>query len=206
VTTIHARIADNHARKIRKTEPGRLLIARYRDMIEDPAGGNYTDAIAQPYGEWSDGQVVSYAKVHHLVAIGNVTKVRIPVGEDPSRDRARDRNQNKLNNGLPPEFTAEIFPGVSHEGDGTLSWPQDAIMLWSDGHGNEVEQALCEWASEAPLEIGHTHASRTLQHLWESGIVARWPYGSEDVWLFFFTTLAHKAAHMNSFWTPEHAA
>lgn len=35
----------------------------------------------------------------------------------------------------------------------------------------------------AALEVGATAPSRTLLHLKEEGILARWPYGSDRIWL-----------------------
>lgn len=186
---IHAQSAEKYGRKLRSTAEGRALIASYRDMIEDPVGIDYTNAIGQPYGGWTDGQVAAYSRVHYLIATGKVAKLTIPVGATPGRDADREGNQRRLNEGIPSEFTAEIYEGNSHDGDALLSWPEDSVMAWIDGYGNETEAPLCQWAHSAPLEIGHTDASRTMLHLAEGGIVARWPYGSEDIWLFFYATM-----------------
>ncbi|EGE40753.1 hypothetical protein GTY83_06880 [Streptomyces sp. SID4928] len=186
---IHAQVAENYARKLRGTEDGRELIASYRDMIEDRAGIDYTHAIGQPYGGWTDGQVAAYSRVHYLIATGKVIKLIVPVGSSPGRDADRVGNQRRLTEGLPVEFVATVYEGNSHDGDARLSWPQDAVMPWIDGYGKEMERPLCPWADSAPLEIGYTDASRTFLHLTEGGIVARWPYGSDDIWLFFYATM-----------------
>jgi hypothetical protein len=186
---LHAQVAENYGRKLRQTEEGRALLASYRDMIEDRSGIDYTNAIGQPYGGWTDGQVAAYSRVHHMVATGKVAKLTIPVDASPGRDADREGNQRRLTEGLPPEFTAKVYAGNSHDGDALLSWPQEAVMPWIDGYGNESERPLCAWTNSAPLEIGHTDASRTFLHLTEDGIVARWPYGSDDIWLFFYESM-----------------
>jgi hypothetical protein len=186
---IHAQAAENYGRKLRETEEGRALLASYRNMIEDRTGIEYTNAIGQPYGGWTDGQVAAYSRVHYLVATGKVAKLRIPVEASPGRDADREGNQRRLTEGLPDEFNAEIYEGNSHDGDALLSWPHDSVMPWIDGYGIESERRLCEWTNTAPLEIGYTDASRTLLHLGEGGIVARWPYGSEDIWLLFYESM-----------------
>lgn len=186
---IHAQTAENYGRKLRETEEGRSLLASYRNMIEDRTGIDYTNAIGQPYGGWTDGQVAAYSRVHYLVATGKVAKLMVPVGATPGRDADREGNQRKLTEGLPEEFAVEVYEGNSHDGDALLSWPQGSVMPWIDGYGTESERPLCAWSSDAPLEIGHTDASRTLLHLGEGGIVARWPYGSNDIWLLFYKTL-----------------
>lgn len=186
--TMHEQVMDAWAEGLRKTSEGRAVLDTYRDMIEDESGIAYTNAIGQPYNGWPDGQVAAYARVHYLVASGAVRQLAVPVGAKPGQDADRSGNQDKLNAGLPPEFTAEIYQGNSHDGDALLSWPQDAAMPWIDGLGNEEQGPLCEWSGSAPLEIGYTYASRTFLHLFDTGIVARWPYESEDIWLFFFGT------------------
>lgn len=190
---IHAQAAERRGRELRETEEGRALLASYRNMIEDRTGIDYTNAIGQPYGGWTDGQVAAYSSVHYLVATGKVSKLTVPVGATPGRDADREGNQRKLTEGLPPEFSAEIYDGNSHDGDALLSWPQDTAMPWIDGFGNESERPLCEWTNTAPLEIGHTDASRTLLHLTEGGILARWPYGSDSIWILHYETMDDRA-------------
>ena len=187
--TIHARAANEYAAELQQTTGGRRILQSYRRMIEDQRGITYTNAIGQPYKGWSDGQVAAYSRVHYLIATGAVQEVIIPLGAYPGRDRGREANQRKLTEGLPPEFTAEVFEGLSHHGDAQLRWTAGAVMPWVDGYGNTSEAPLCSWTDNAPLEIGHTDASRTLLHLMETGVVARWPYESEDIHLFFFATI-----------------
>lgn len=186
----HAQVAEEYARKLRRTDQGRSLIASYREMVEDRTGIAYTNAIGQPFRGWTDGQIAVYARVHHLIASGRVAKLTVPVDAVPSRDAARTENEAKLTAGLPDEFTAEIYEGTSHDGDGLLSWPQGTAMPWIDGYGNQSTAKICDWADSAPLEIGHTDASRTWLHLMDYGMVARWPYGSQDIWFFYFPTAA----------------
>ncbi|MEU5097601.1 hypothetical protein [Streptomyces sp. NPDC020996] len=185
--TIHAHSAEQFAGKLRQTDDGRRILASYRDLIADRNARPYVDAIAQPYSGWSDGQVAALARVDALVASGAVRKVRVPVDATPGRDRDRAGNLGKLTRGLPPEFSAEVYEGLSHDGDGLLSWSPEAPMPWTDGR-SEFSEPLSAWHSWAPLEIGHTDASRTVLHLAQTGIVARWPYRSEDVWVFSFAS------------------
>lgn len=203
---MHAQIAENYGRKLRATEEGRSLLASYRSMIEDRSGIDYTNAIGQPFGGWSEGQVAAYSRVHYLIASGKVGKLTIPVDATPSRDADREGNQRKLTEGLPSEFTAEVYGGNSHDGDAHLAWPEDSAMPWIDGYGNESERPLCDWTNSAPLEIGHTDASRTFLHLIEGGIVARWPYGSDDIWLFFYKTMQDRVDAADPGWIIHTAA
>lgn len=172
-TTLHARAAEGFASRTRQSEHGRAALASYQQLTADHGSAPYIRAIGHPYAGWTDGQVAALAKVDAFVRAGDVRAVLIPVGMTPSRDRHREGNGRKLTEGLPSEFTASVYDGTDHDGDGLLGW----------GPGT-----LSSWCTSAPLEIGYTDASRTVLHLLESGRVARWPYGSEDVWLFSFTT------------------
>ena len=175
-TTIHARAADEFANHLQETEDGRRSLAQYQQMIANPTYKEFTDAVAQPYSGWTTGQVAALGRVHTLVYAGHVRGIRIRLGVEPSKDAARDTNRAKLQR-LPEDFTATVHDGLSHDGDGILSWAPDIVADLPGG-----------WAKDAPLEIGHTDASRTFLHLAETGVVARWPYHSEDIWLFGFTS------------------
>lgn len=188
--TTHVNAAATLANTLRATEDGRAHLDACRSAVLHPATRSFTDAIGQPYNGWNEGQLAAYGCIDRLVAEGAVHKVRIPVDAVPGRDRDREGNQRKLADGLPPAFTAELCEGTSHHGDALLSWAADLMMPWVDGNSLETEGPLTDWTHTAPLEIGHTDASRTFLHLLESGIIARWPYRSADLWVFFFPTRA----------------
>lgn len=182
------RSAEHFARTLRATDEGRRVLAAAHDLIEDRECRPYIDAIGQPHKGWTEGEVAAFARVNSLVAAGGVQKVRIPVGSEPGRDSERLRNADTLRVGLPPEFSAEVYEGNSHDGDGLLSW-RDAAMPWVDEAGSQDVAQLLSWHPWAPLEIGATNASRTFLHLLETGTVARWPYHSDDIWVFGFVSI-----------------
>ena len=165
---------ETYAARLRATDQGRQILASHRDLIRDRSARPYVDAISQPYSGWTDGEVAALAQVHSFVTDGRVRKVRVPVEAEPGRDKDRDGNRALLAAGLPEEFTSVIYDGNSHQGDGLLSWTDDTPLPFSS------------WHTSAPLEVGYTNASRTYLHLLDTGIVARWPYGSEDIWIIGF--------------------
>lgn len=183
--THHASAAQCLADRLGQTSDGRAVLASYRKLIADSEARLYVRAIGQPFSGWTDGQVAALAKVDAFITSGQVRTALIPVGARPGRDVDREGNRAKLRRGLPPEFSAEVEDALNHFGDGSLAWT-DTPMPWTRGEGAEPSAPLSTWCTGAPLEIGHTDASRSLLHLLESGSLARWPYGSEDVWLFWF--------------------
>lgn len=184
-TTHIGRSAEHFARTLRATQEGRRVLAAAHDLIEDRECRPYVDAIGQPHKGWTGGEVAAFARVNSFIAAGQVQKVRIPVDCVPSRDSERLRNEDTLKAGLPPEFSAEVYEGNSHDGDGLLAWC-DVAMPWVDDAGLQPVAQLLPWRPWAALEIGATNASRTFLHLLETGTVARWPYHSEDIWVFGF--------------------
>jgi hypothetical protein len=173
-TTVHARAADQFASSLQGTEDGRRKLAQYQQMIADPTYKDFTAAIGQPYHGWTVGQVAALGRVHSLLYSGRITAIRIDVGAEPSRDSARDTNRAKLQQ-LPEDFVTTVYDGLSHDGDG--------LLTWDPGIADDLPGG---WAKNAPLEIGHTDASRTFIHLAEHGVIARWPYNAKDIWLLGF--------------------
>lgn len=181
---MHAQVAEHAAQEARQTEEGRRVLAFGRDRIDDPSAATLVSVIGQPFRGWSDGQVWALTTVLGLIGNGTLVMARIAVNARPGPDADRAGNAEKLKAGLPGEFGIEIFEGLSHHGDGELSWPVDQQMPWGVEATGETRRApLSEWADSAPLEIGYTEASRTLLHLREYGIVARWPYNFDEIWI-----------------------
>jgi hypothetical protein len=120
---------------------------------------------------------------------GRTLHVRIEVGESPHGDKCVAENQAALDQ-LPRPFTAQCWSetGRGANCDGMLRWPT-SINLQAT-HSIDQDQQLTRDtivsypAGSAPLEIGYTAPERTFCHLQMNRAVARWPYGSEDIWLF----------------------
>jgi hypothetical protein len=87
--------------------------------------------------------------------------------------------------GLQPQFEA-VFLGGAGDHDGSFTW-HDHLHL---GGNINVDGRLVAGpehvirASSIALEVGTQSASKTVFMLKQSGAFARWPYGSEDVWVF----------------------
>lgn len=171
----HAREAEEFARLLRQTPDGSKALDSCQQLLEDPEQRDFTAAVGQPYDGWTDGQLSALGKVAALYYGEQFDVVRIPAGACPSNgspdvDRARLAK-------LPDLFVPLVYDRPTEDGDGIFSWRAPA-----------APGLPCGWAHSAPLSIGYADASGTLQHLTQRGVVARWPYGSEYVWLFGFTS------------------
>jgi hypothetical protein len=135
---------------------------------------------------------------------GRVALGKIHLGAKPEADRHREENQRVLKEKLPAQFGAWVDPGHGDR-DGRLDWAQPIEFtrhLATDArctcgtvpHGTCAATRSEQW-TVAPrglsLEIGTTAASRTYQHILCENGVARWPYGSQDIFLL----LPHRSLH-----------
>ncbi|MFD1309073.1 hypothetical protein [Streptomyces kaempferi] len=93
---------------------------------------------------------------------------------------------------LPVPFVAELdVEQNAADEDGTLSWTEEIIVTRSTGVPYTAACASRETVTiptvmpsyRVPLEVGTTKPSRTLLHLEEDGGVARWAYGSQDLYV-----------------------
>jgi hypothetical protein len=183
--TSHAAANERQAEILLSTPEGCEAMAFANRWRRDPANATLRRIYGDPYGGWTMGQV---AALSYLICAGRaklLDLVAVPVGAKPGRDSARAENAAKLAN-LPFGFAATIYEGLSHDGDGHLSFPSGPGLEIVDSELGTRRPADVAWP-QAALEIGSTDASRTLQHLMESGVVARWPYGFDRIYVITTT-------------------
>lgn len=164
----------------------------YREGIGAGRYGRLGDAIHQTWlGTWPLEQVACFAIVWSDICTGSVAQVQISAPEGPGADADREGNSRLLAD-LPEPFRAVVSPDQnSDDQDGYLYWDCPIKVEVSTGEPEiaadgsvapriAVRQLL---PGSAPLEIGSTKASTTLMHLRRERKVARWPYGSDRIWL-----------------------
>jgi hypothetical protein len=183
-------------------------------MMSDPAGAQvlqtayaglrdgrwseeYMDAIGQ-HGVrartgWPMEQVAAFARVHGMVAAGDVAMVPVSTDGPPHADGEREANAAALSN-LPHPFTASV--GMTQQcgdSDGAVAWSEPIevtvatriIEPSADDFSRPYGLHYMIPPGKATLEIGSSLPSRTLMHLaMEGGAVARWPYGYSCFRLF----------------------
>lgn len=99
----------------------------------------------------------------------------IPLGPipPPSNDRNREHNNGAMAS-LPSPFSG-VFVGGTGDDDGCISWNEPLTA------GEAFPEAIPP--GSLPLEVGYTAAWTTLRHWFYGFGVARWPYGSERLYL-----------------------
>lgn len=156
-------------------------------------GGYYeqglVDAIGQPgtkYDVTSDYTVTdafAFLLVYSQLVTGTFRWARICAHATPYGDRAVEENNAGLAQ-LSPQFYAN-FVGGAGDHDGDFGW-YDHIHLGGciNKNGRLVDGPnVTVKASCVPLEVGTQSFAKTWVMLRQNRGVARWPYGSEDVWL-----------------------
>lgn len=144
------------------------------------------DAIGQ-VGHWKQRidavEAYAFVKVWYAWSTNNVVATRLYIGQGPERDSEIDENTAILKR-LPEmcglNCEARFWGGTQDE-DGCVLI-QDSVVL-TGGSSDRYEEELrppTDW----PLEVGSQRFCKTLMALNTVGKLARWPYGSRDIWLF----------------------
>jgi hypothetical protein len=141
--------------------------------------------FSQMHGYTPIEQLWMLAQLWSCVGSGRVRRAAFSVGATPLSDREAAGNTALLRSGLEErDFRVEVFASRGgRDDDGTIEWTVPLEVLTPDEVKSGQSPSAVLSPGEAPLEIGYTHASRTFWHLWQEGVVWRWPYGSELVWL-----------------------
>jgi hypothetical protein len=86
------------------------------------------------------------------------------------------------------------FQGGSQDADGYIQWEGKAVLEF-----NQDAQPAGNWLSEngrASLEVGYTHAVKTLCQLRTERKLARWPYGADRITLLEVIRPSYLAAEI----------
>jgi hypothetical protein len=211
--TVHEDVADRVLEKFQESPDAMYTLTALRnshirgEMDEgDIWGSGYADALGssarfEPQ-RWPLRQHAAFLKLHTLVGSGQVAFTYISTGGPPGPDRDRAGNAALLTETYPP-FTAHLdMEQNGASSDGSLSWSEELEI--SRPTGAYFYEDTCKRvgqtplilpatrkAGSAPLEVGDSWPSCTLMHLWRHRAVARWPYGSNLIWLFLNYSWGH---------------
>jgi len=162
-------------------------------------GSGYADSLGSSARfkpkQWPLHQHAAFLKLHALIGSGEVAYTCISTGGTPGPDRDRAGNAVLLGKTHPP-FKAHLdMEQNGADSDGILTWDEDIRLIRPTGgffyadNCKNTGQTLLSFPTtrkpgSVPLEVGDSWPSVTLMHLWRHRAVARWPYGSNLIWLF----------------------
>jgi len=132
-------------------------------------------------------EAYAFMQCHGLLLSGDVLAAEVVVGFPPVADCETDAHNRALA-GLPGPFYGKFWGGKDDE-DGYIAWDEPVWLQKTVGHADGSQDAtLVEIPpGRVPLEIGTTLGSRSLAHLQGDRGLARWPYGSDSLWVFWNT-------------------
>lgn len=123
-----------------------------------------------------------FALVHTGLCKGRILSAQVVVGQVPSMDRDLARN-NPVLSSLPFPFSSSGVRGGTGGNDGSLEWRECVKFGQVTHNGTEVVKYVNPMT--VPLEVGYTDGSTTVKHLIESRALARWPYDSKQIHIFY---------------------
>lgn len=156
----------------------------------------WVDALVQTYSDRYDVyDAYGFALLWSALLTGNVYHAVLEIGYECGSDRDLSRNSAILSSlthlagsdGRHVRCQAEFWGGLS-DSDGFFKW-FDPMKLQS--HVSHVASTPCRndalllARGELPLEVGLTSVGTSYAHIFSEGGLARWPYGSTRLYLFY---------------------
>jgi hypothetical protein len=144
--------------------------------VGDFASGknDWANVIVQ---KWNDEYDVfdAHCFLHMWSKLHRREIVCIPYGlvPPPKGDKNKEFNNGVVST-LQPPFSGEFFGGTGDD-DGYISW--DVPLDAGGGLTEPIPPSIL------PLEVGYTAAWTTIRHCFCATGVARWPYGSNRIYL-----------------------
>ena len=160
-----------------------VLVEVTRKLRDGFYDQDYVDAIFQKGWKWGEYDIYDsygFLAIHAGLTSGDILVAEIEVGAEPVEDKHVEE-MNLLLKGVEKAgpFSA-TFWGEKADSDGTLTWTKTIAMERLSDH-----QFFLVKPHTAPLEVGSTKAWTTNTHLGGEHWVARWPYHSDSITLFF---------------------
>lgn len=157
---------------------------------------SYVEAIMQRQERGREDYDIYHAAafmdIHVALCRGQVLMTTLEVGQAPSGNLSVDKNQHVLDMLMQARITStgdkpEVIRFMGQYAASSQSG-NDGFLWWNGTvrFGNHTSGKYAEVSNgKLPLEVGFTAPSITISHLSQDGGLARWPYGSTRIWLFY---------------------
>lgn len=135
----------------------------------------------------------AFAELWGMYVTGELAIAKLPIGSAPVADSDKDGMNARLGEVKFQIFTSKdvvslegnvsaIFWGGKKDEDGRVDVESPIAFYWDDSMRGEG--GIEFYSGAFPLEIGYTYAYKTLSQIRLGHRLARWPYGSECLYLF----------------------
>ena len=196
MSTVHETFARGLLEQMQDSPIGRQNMAFVQHSINCESDESYLDMLGQhPWhsasGSWAPEQLACMTALHSDITEGRIATACIKVGAEPGPDREREENAALLAT-LPHPFKADLsLTQHMADSDGGFRWTKGiqvhvqtgTVIDDPDGVPRSDAVRVPIKPMSVALEVGSTLPSRTIWHMRREFGVARWPYGSDVIWL-----------------------
>lgn len=149
---------------------------------------SYVDAVLQKWNRsgYDIYDAYAFCHVHRQLCSGSIASVRVGIGAMPRSDKEIEYHNSVLHRQGNCLFFGEFWGGLA-DSDGYLTWskPLEFEITKCSFTDDTIERtSVVIEPRRVPLEVGTTEGSRTIVHLAMDGGLARWPYGSEELYVY----------------------
>lgn len=192
VTTFHGRATKEVVEELIRENPEWLyLLYEVREKVKKGFfPEDVVDALGQYFYSPEIEEYHSFAQLWQHLWEGDLIATRVRVGKGPLKDKFVADNADALAGVTWVYWEVEVRNGTGDD-DGFINLKSPLVFVDfltpQNQYVHEVDIV------SFPLEIGYQTWSKTLINLRMLGRLARWPYGSEHVWLFKIRKEARQA-------------
>ena len=160
---------------------------------------SYVDAVLQKWNRrgYDIHDAYAFCQVHRQLCSGSIASTRVYIGATPRADKEIAYNNSVVRGNENSLFFGEFW-GALADDDGYITWskPLEFEVTKCSLTDDTIERSsvLIE-PRRLPLEVGTTEGSRTMVHLAFEGGLARWPYGSEELYVYVVIDKNELASH-----------
>jgi hypothetical protein len=177
MATVHELVTQRWVKKLLEKDAQTMteLVAWIQWMENNHA---FCDEFGQTFHSTSIYDAAAFSRIMQIFTENELACCKVKVGEEPGADKDTEYNNNVLKNIICDSINRACF----FDGNDCDGYIQTALPI-------DFELASREFIKvsprQFPLEVGYTQFSRTLLHIVEEGCLARWPYGSCNITLFY---------------------
>jgi hypothetical protein len=158
------------------------------DCIKRMRSGFYKeehiDLICQKWERFKNFDIYDaypFIQVHIALCSAEILCARLYVGGGPAPDKDVERNNQLLHSALGHPFSGEFWGGTQGE-DGYIEVHEPVEFDMKNLQTGEL--VTRRFSGRFPLEAGYISAAKTQHYLLgPQARLARWPYGSPEIWL-----------------------
>ena len=188
-TSYDLALEENMARRLSREPELAKTVAEILGRLRN--GDFYEPVLVEAVFQKWDRYPITFADAYGFmlaytnILIGRWGIARVTVGDMPLPDKEIEGNNARLQ-GLNPQFGAE-FEGGAGDHDGSFWWHDHLHLERRQLVGDQLVKGplVTVGPRRVVLEVGYQAVGKTLMIMQHGRGLARWPYDSEHIWVFY---------------------